>query len=257
IQAVQAPDGIHLSVNTGCRRLIEVGPGDPALDESEAARLLANMQAIVTLGDEVLLMPDRVISYEELLAWQEALIACLCDSDEDIWERLGNAARLLLKIEGDTPLPPDPSWQSLYSDLARLLTGLLSQQHSLEGLAARSHLWLPALTRPDARLGGENLAEGSDAFLAWIARQYLEGQQVALHRTVRSGWVALLAAMVAALLGTPEIVARGDIRPDHALNSVVSDALDLFFNPIGQLALTEPNQQALLLALAEVPKIAH
>ncbi len=88
------------------------------------------------------------------------------------------------------------------------------------------------------------------AFIAKIARQWLEGDQSALHRTARTGWVALIAALFLGIHGTAGQIARG-LRPDHALNEAIADAVDLFLSPAGQIALTEPAQQAFLRAISQ------
>ena len=266
LHAVQAPDGVHISLNTGCRRLIEMNDNDAPLNGERAAELLAGVEAITTIGDTLPLTPDQIITYQEFGEWQDKLLNSLTRptyhlAERDLaifssspslfaergaggevpsyWPNLRDAARLLLTIPADTPAP-DVTWQTIFANLQSLV-----RQSTLE--------WLPALTRPEASLTGGIALSGSAEFCAAIARQYLEGQQSALHRTARSGWVALLAAITAGLLGAQWLVEQQpDANAAHILNSVLSGALDLFFTPIGQIALTEPNQQAFLLALASI-----
>lgn len=252
LHAVQAPDGIHVSLNTGCRRLIEMGEADAPLDGEDAERLLADVQAITTIDEIVPLTPDAMITYGEFVEWQNRLLEVLATPHTNYWQNLRAAAALLLTIPDDSPAP-SVTWQTLYHDLDNLIVRSTPQRPSGALLFRRAHDWLPALTRPGVGLRGGIMLDNSPAFCASIARQYLEGRQAALHRTARSGWVALLAAITAGLLGSQWLIDHEPGRnADHALNAVLSDALDLFFVPAGQIALTEPNQQTFLLGLENV-----
>ena len=260
LHAVQAPDGIHISLNTGCRRLVEMSGGDAPLDAQDATRLLADVQAITTVQDALPLTPDITITYAEFVDWQARLLDVLTLRHADYWPNLREAAALLLTMPADAPAP-SVTWQTLFHDLDRLITRSTPQRPNATALFRRAHDWLPALTTPGARVAGLSggiTLPNSPTFCASIARQSLEGRQTALHRTARGGWVALLASITAGLLGSQWLVnqaadgtsdRRSDRNPGHMLNAVLSDALDLFFLPIGQIALTEPNQQAFLLAL--------
>src|SRR5258708_7000634 len=229
---VQAPDGIHGSVNTGCRRLIEMGEADAPLDGQDAVRLLADVQAITTIKEVIPLTPDATIPYEEFVGWQNRLLNTLTTPRADYWHNLREAAALLLTIPADAPAP-SVTWQTLFHDLDNLIARSTPQRPSGMLLFRRARDWLPALITSGAQLDGGITLSNGPTFCASIARQYLEGRQAALHRTARSGWVALLAAITAGVLGSQWLL---DKSPDHAshhnqghtLNAVLSDALDLF-----------------------------
>src|SRR5258708_38059257 len=74
LHAVQAPDGVHISLNTGCRRLIEMNDNDAPLNGERAAELLAGVEAITTIGDTVPLTPDQMITDQEFREWQGKLL---------------------------------------------------------------------------------------------------------------------------------------------------------------------------------------
>ncbi len=254
LQVVQAPDGIHVSLNVGCRRLVEMTDSDDAPDLDGARRLLSQVQAITTIGDTLPLTPDQQITYAEFLGWQTKLIDILTVPENDwraVWERVRVAADLLLTIPA---APTEPDRLALFRALHSLTINAPPVRHTLTALYRRSEKWLFAITNltpipspfTERGVGGE--VNFPSKFIATVARQSLEGQQAALHRTARTGWVALLGSIVG---GIYDAATRVDQRPDHALNEAVSDAIDLFLSPAGQIALTEPNQQAFLLALRD------
>jgi len=99
------------------------------------------------------------------------------------------------------------------------------------------------LDQTRASLTGSIALSGSAEFCAAIARQYLEDSNphcIAPH--------AAVGTLLAALPRTAWCTVAGRQQPDanaaHILTVGLSGALDLFFTPIGQIALTEPNQQA-------------
>ena len=105
-QTVQAPDGLHVSLNVGCRRLVEMTDADDLPDTAAARRILSEVQSVVTIGETLPLTPDLTIDYAEFTAWQDRLIAILTVPETDwarTWERWQDAARLLLEIPADEP----------------------------------------------------------------------------------------------------------------------------------------------------------
>lgn len=261
LHAIQSPDGIDLSLNTGCRRLIEMTDADDPLEgpahRDDAIRLLSQVEAITTIRETVPLTPDIDIPYAEFVEWATRLLGILATSEESYaacWSRLCKAASLLLTTPSDRPVP-GLTWQNVYIDLRRLIEQTSPSRPSLTRLWGSARRWLVVMTAPGLMLAPPPDSPGKPSigpdFCASIARQYLEGQQVAHHRTARTGWTALLAGLVAGMLGVEQLWREmPDANPDYMLNNVVSEALDLFFSPIGQLALTEPNQTAFLTALA-------
>ncbi len=254
LQAVQAPDGLHLSLNVGCRRLVEMTDADSVPDLDGARRLLSQVQAVTTIGETLPLAPDHEISYAEFSAWQAKLLGLLTVPESEwrhVWERLRAAADLLLIIPADA-LMPGTEPVALFQALHRLTVNTPPVRHTLTALYRRSEPWLTRLMTASAPFDAPIMDQlaAPPQFIAMVARQSLEGQQAALHRTARTGWVALLAALIGGLYGAVERIEQTDQRPDHALNEAISDATDLFLSPAGQIALTEPNQQAFLLALS-------
>jgi len=246
LHAIGSPAGIHISLNTGCRRLVEMTDQDDPLSPADATRLLAQVEAITTIPDVMPLTPEQMIPYTEFVDWQNRLRDILTVPDANYWPRMQAAAELLLTIPGDSaPL----EWTSLFAALHKLIGGLHPERPSAAVLFARTQRWLPALlTNPVP----PEIPFAYGPFYAAIAGQYLEGHQAALHRTARTGWVALLAALVAGIGGTVHLMSNSPdatINIPHTLNNTLSDALELFFAPAGQLALTEPNQDAFLRGL--------
>lgn len=222
-QTVQTPEGIALSLNVSCRRLIEMGDSDDPLDVGEARRLLNEVQAMETLGDTVPLTPERSIPFDELKEWITRFESVLQT------EGVSGVAALLQTLSVTDPaLTPSALWD----DLARLTVHLETLRPSLKALYGRVR---PHLTPP-------KMTEKLPDFFLKVAHQHLQGYQFMLHANARAGWVALLAAFEYAL-GTPY---RSAPIPDHALNEALADGIDLFLSPAGKLALTEPNQSAFL-----------
>lgn len=251
MQAVQAPDGIHVSLNVGCRRLIEMTDADPIPDLADARRLLDQVQAIATIGETLPLTPTDTISYAEFLEWQVRLLDILAVPETTwahTWTRWQSAATLLLSIPTDAPTP-NTDGTSLFRALHTLIGQTPPVRSTLNSVYQRSVQWLDVLgTAPTIAM--RTLPTVSPEFFAVVARQFLAGQHAALYRTAHTGWTALLAALIGGVYGAAERIAHIDQRPDHALNEAVSDAIDLFLSPAGQLALTEPNQAAFLRGLA-------
>src|SRR5258708_20640922 len=199
LHAIQAPDGIHISLNTGCHRLIEMGQADAPLDRGEAMRLLSDVEALTTIQAVVPLTPELTVSYQEFIGWQARLLATLETPHGTYWKNLNDAAALLFTIPAEPPAS-GVTWQTLFQMLERLVNQARPERRNVTALFERARRWLPALTEPGAPLaGGFDLPE-SAGLCAMIAHQYLEERQAALHRTARTGWVALLAAIVAGLI---------------------------------------------------------
>jgi hypothetical protein len=251
--AIAAPDGaIHVALNTGCRRLVEMNADDAPLDAGEAARLLDQVEAVTTLPEAIPLTPTLHVSYPEFLDWQARLGKILEVSTVDYLAQMRTAATLLLTIPFDAPA--EPSFR-LFADLERLIYGLHPDRQNIAAQMKRVAVWLPAMHTPIGYYPVLEMPESLGDFYSRIATQYLDGHQVALHRTARTGWVALLAAMVAGWIGASAVLAaQPDQNPRHVLNNVLSDALELFFAPVGQIALTEPNQEAFLQALSNLSR---
>ncbi|MHB8625305.1 MAG: YkgJ family cysteine cluster protein [Aggregatilineales bacterium] len=255
LHAVQAPDGLHLSLNVSCRRLVEMTDADDPLDAEQGRRLLAQTQAIVTIGETLALTAEIEITYEEFVERQAELLVLLTGpvtNWSDVFDRWQAAVHCLLTIPG-ADLPPNLDGLALFRTLSTLTEHTQTIRSTLSALYRRTEPGLRALI-VNAESGGlfpsaTNLQDMPPRFCAQISRQWLEGHQSALHRTARTGWVALLAALVCGTHGAIERSAGGQ-RPDHALNEAIADAIDLFLSPAGQLALTEPNQQAFLRAFA-------
>ncbi|HVO41397.1 MAG TPA: hypothetical protein VMT34_02185, partial [Aggregatilineales bacterium] len=199
LHTIASPAGIHISLNTGCHRLIEMTDRDPPLDGDDARRLLADVEAITTIGESGPLTPDHSIPYADFVDWQTNLIAILGTGSPDYAAHMRTAAALLLTLPGTGETPGLPPF-NLYRTLDRLISGLPPARASIAALYARSQRWLPALGDLPALFPA--IAETQSGFYARIARQYLEGYHAALHRTARTGWTALLAAMLAGIVGT-------------------------------------------------------
>lgn len=260
LHAVQAPDGLHLSLNVSCRRLVEMSDADGILDAEQGRRLLGQTQAVVTIGEMLALTPETEITYDDYVARQTELRAILTSPVSEwtsVFEQWRAAARWLLTIPG-ADLPPRVDGGVLF----RTLSALMSQSSrssalrpTLSALYHRTEAGLQALV---ARISAGSLFPSAGdlqtappEFCGQIARQWLEGHQSALHRTTRTGWVALLAALIEGTYGASERISTGQ-HPNQALNEAIVDAIDLFLSPAGQLALTEPNQQAFLCMLTEL-----
>jgi Fe-S-cluster containining protein len=118
LQAVQTPDAMQLSLNVGCRRLIEMTPDDAPLDTSDAARLLGAVQSIITIPEVMPLTPDQEITFEELRALCEQF-AALFIPDQPFMITLRSAAQFLLNIPSGAPPGNDP--RQIYRELGRLI----------------------------------------------------------------------------------------------------------------------------------------
>ena len=254
--AVQTPDGLNLSFNVSCRRLVEMSDADAPLDTAEAVRLLSQTQAVVTMGTRVTLTPEIELTYTDYVIWKAQLIDVISQPAATwsmVYDQLRAVADLLLMIPSiDTPT----GGLALFQTLQHQIMQPMMVRSTLRALYRRSTIWIDALLT--ARELFPATIEGVDApctFFTQIAGQWLAGDQVALHRTVRTGWTALLAAFVGAIYGAL-IQIEGGQRPDIALNEATADAFDLWFSPAGQLALSEPHQQAFLrlISMSSAPK---
>ncbi len=238
-QTVQTPEGTHVSLNVGCRRLIEMTPADAPLDMQEAGMLLGEVTALATIPAALPLTPDEDILFDDLKPLVADLLAIL--SEGTVALRFSRAAQFLLQIPVNAP----PAAHPLFADLHKLVTNAPPLRPSLTALYAKAATPLTALLQHDRLI---IYPPQANSYFAEVARQHLAGYQFALHRTARTGLVALLAAFVYATFAAQMLV-RSGMRADHALNEAVSDGVDLFLSPAGQVALTEPNQQAFLLSL--------
>ncbi len=253
-QVVVAPDGLHLSLNVGCRRLVEMTDADDLPDFEEARRLLDSVQAVTTIGDNVPLTPTLTISYAEFTSRSAELLTILGSPAADwptIWQNMRVAAALLLTIPNDAPADGLPG-VAPFDALRRLIGISSSVRPTLMALYWRTEGWLGAIGEHGLRLPALDNLAAPPGFVAVVAQQYLDGDQAALHRTARTGWVALLMTIIGGLHGAAWRIEHAGERADHALNEALSDALDLTLSPAGQLALTEPNQIAFLRALSEI-----
>jgi len=240
-QTVQTPEGTHLSLNVGCRRLIEMTPADAPLDMQEAGMLLGEVTALATIPDALPLTPDEDILFDDLKVLVADLLAIL--SEDTVAVRLTRAAKFLLQIPVSAPPAAHPL--ALFADLHRLVTNAPALRPSLISLYSKAATPLAVLLHAEETVTYPAEAE---PYFTEVARQHLAGYQFALHRTARTGLVALLAAFVYAVFAAQVSTGSG-MRADHALNEAVSDGVDLFLSPAGQVALTEPNQQAFLQVL--------
>jgi Fe-S-cluster containining protein len=248
--AVQAPDGLHTSLNVSCRRLVEMGDSDPLLDVEAGRALLSRIQAIATIGETIMLTPDITIDFESFNAHQRQLLDILAipaTSWAAVTDQLRRAATYLLTLPGALIATSSDSLP-VFRALRQRINAETDTRSSLRALYRRSETGIDSVFANGLTIPA--MPDGAPPeFYARIARQWLEGDQSALHRTARTGWVALIAALLLGAHGTAGQIANGQ-RPDHALNEAIADAVDLFLSPAGQIALTEPAQQAFLVALS-------
>lgn len=248
-QAVQTPDGLHTSLNVSCRRLVEMNEFDPLLDVEAGRALLARAQAVATIGELIALTPDVTIDYEAFKAHQANLLAILTVRETTwagVFDQLKAAAAYLLTLPG-APLDAAIDGLTLFHALQTRMHAEADQRSSLRALYRRSEAAINSILTHG--MMQPIMPDGAPStFCARIARQWLEGDHAALHRTARTGWVALIIALLLGMHGTAAQFTSGQ-RPDHALNELIADGVDLCLSPAGQIALTEPNQQALLRAL--------
>ena len=249
-QAVQTPNGLQTSLNVSCRRLVEMTEADPPLDVEAGRSLLGRAQAVATLDRSIPFTNDTTIDYPTFSDYQ-AHLASILTVPESTWtavfDRLGAAAAYLLALP-DLPIV-DQSDQSidgltLFHALNMRMHADIDRRSSLRALYRRSGAAIESiltngLFKP--MMSDDALA----AFCAQIARQWLEGDQAALHRTAYTGWSALIVALLLGIHGTAAYIAAGQ-RPDHALNESIADAVDLCLSPAGRIALSESNQVGLL-----------
>ena len=126
----------------------------------------------------------------------------------------------------------------------------MTVRSTLGALYRRTEPWLTVQQKDDNLWPFAIETSGApSAFFAQIAEQWIGGDQAVLHRTARTGWVALLAAFIGGMHGALVRIEAGQ-RADHALNEATADAIDLWLSPAGQLALNELTQQSFLLTLA-------
>lgn len=237
LQAVQTPTGMQVSLNVGCRRLIEMGASDAPLDTSEAVRLLGEVQSIITIPETVPLTPDRDITFDELQALCEQF-AEFFTQDLPFFIRVSNAAHFLLGMQDTSPADQP---RILFRDLQRLITNALAVRPTLAKTYAEAAQILPTVIAAPTLL--TEISAEYQRYMVEVARQHLLGYQFASHRTVRTGFVALLAAFAYTMVS-------GRTETAHAFNETLSGAIDLFLSPIGALALTEPAQNAFLEEIA-------
>lgn len=238
LQAVQTPTGMQVSLNVGCRRLIEMNGNDEPLNTSDATRMLGEVQSIITVPEEVPLTPAKLISFEEMQTITEQF-AAFFTADEPFMDRLRHAAQF---IRENHVTVPSAEMRSLYRSLQRLINHAPEVRTTLTKTYAEAAKILPlVIAAPTFNQQGSPQGE---RFMVEVARQYLLGYQFAAHRTVHTGFVALLAAFVYSMLS-------GRSADDHAFNETLSSAIDLFLSPIGALALTENAQEEFLLELME------
>jgi Fe-S-cluster containining protein len=239
LQAVQTPMGQQLSLNVGCRRLIEMGKQDAPLDTSEARRLLNEVQAVATIGETVPLTPDQDINFEELRGLCGQFSGMFtANPDLPFAEKLRQAAQFLLQLPGASPAADA---RAIYQEMLRLIQNAPQVRQTLTKTYVDATNILPqVIATPDTF---PEVSADFVRYLVEVTRQHVFGYQFALHRTVRTGLTALLAALVYALRS-------GRTTSAHEFNETLSSGIDLFFSPIGALALTEPAQQAFLMALA-------
>lgn len=252
LHAVQTPAGLNISLNVSCRRLVEMDVADPLLDPDEARRLLVQTQAIAVLGEMVTITPTLDLPYADYGTLRDQVAAILTVPAAD-WQQTGQqwqaAATLLLTLEG-AESPADS--RTLFRAAAQSAQPGVPLRSTLTALYRRSVPWLTVLSDPAAALNfrAAQAAGLPLTFFASIAGQWLAGDQIALHRTARSGWVALLAAFVGGMQQASRIVPEGGQSAAIALNEATASAVDFWLSPAGQIALTEPNQQAFLHELA-------
>jgi len=254
-QAVQTPDGLHTSLNVSCRRLVEMNEADPPLDVEAGRSLLARAQAVATIGESIPLTPEITIDFATFNTHQTHLSAILTvpeDSWAGVFDRIIMAADYLWTLPG-TSIDPSIDGLSVFHALYKRMHAKIDSRSSLRALYHRSEAAIESifnngLTQPSMPDGAPS------TFCAQIARQWLDGDQAALYRTARTGWVALILALLLGIHGTAAQFAAGQ-RADHALNEAIADSVDLCLSPAGQIALTEPAQQALLRNLKRISEL--
>lgn len=245
--AIQTPTETRVSLNVGCRRLIEMSEADAPLRAEDARPILAQVHSVTTIPPEVAFTPGNLIPFEALAGWCTRLTALLT-ADSSAPDRL-RAAALALLPTADTHPAPNP--RALFRDLRRLAAAAPPVRPTLNALYTRSLPWLDALIEaPALRAEWPTLF---DTFFTSACAQHLEGYQFALHRTARTGLVAFLAALTCAPVAANQRILNQDqpTRPEHAWNEALSDVIDLFLTPAGQIALTEPNQQGFLQEISQ------
>ncbi len=137
LHAIQAPDGIHISLNTGCHRLIEMGQADAPLDRGEAMRLLSDVEALTTIQAVVPLTPELTVSYQEFIGWQARLLATLETPHGTYWKNLNDAAALLFTIPAE-PAASGVTWQTLFQMLERLVNQDTPERRNVTALFERA-----------------------------------------------------------------------------------------------------------------------
>jgi Fe-S-cluster containining protein len=236
MQAVQAPDGIHLSLNSGCRRLIEMTEADPLLEPAEGARLLSGVVGIATIESVLLLDADTAIDYAEFLAWQTRLANALlaaADAYDQLWANISAAANLLRPLFTEPVTDALNLYQSTEADLRRALASPQAAQ-SRKTLAQRALRWLPALTNAEASLNPPASISQTDqaagvGLCLHVAGQFFGGRQAVYAGQLRWAWAGLLTALMAGIIGGEVLWQTGQYStPGHALNDALADAMALF-----------------------------
>ncbi|HRE49739.1 MAG TPA: YkgJ family cysteine cluster protein [Aggregatilineales bacterium] len=263
LQGIAAPDGVHLSVNSGCRRLWEVvaAADDPPLDPLEARELLSAAAGMLSMAETVRLTAATMILYTDFLAWQGQIAAILCRPAAtlaEFWGNLRQTAALILTIA-------DPADESLPADAPlALVANLIAAFHAdLEGersesplslprqaLTARVMRWLPAVSLPLKRDLPEAFTPSEVVrFCLWLAGQFLQGRQAAYWTTARGAWAGLVIALAVGLNAFAGAFDQHDETFGHSINDLFSDALTIFGLPSSNA--TWGKQQAMLVALSE------
>ncbi len=253
LQAVQAPDGVYLSLNSGCRRLIDQGEVDPLLDEADARRMLSQAAGLISLGETIMLSPTTMILYEDFLHWQdqiEALIGREVSTFNEFWERLQETARLILTIEPEALTDPVPEWQIMFRRIEATLRGDHNHSGPRQMLVRRVLQWIPQLTQTGFPLTLPQLEiPGGAAFCARVTGQFLAGRQAAFWETAIGAWSGLVIGLTVGIMAAaliPFDPARYP-APGHVLNDTLADALMLMGLP--SAAVSSELQKAFLRAL--------
>lgn len=253
LQAVQAPDGVYLSLNSGCRRLIDQTNTDPLLDEGEARRMLSQAAGLISLEETIMLSPTTMILYEDFLCWQErieAIIGQEVETFESFWAKLQETARLLLEIEPEPLTDPAPDWRLMFRWIEVSLREGSQPSRPRQTLSQRVLQWMPQLTQTGFRLTLPQLEiPGGAAFCARVAGQFLAGRQAAFWETATGAWSGLVIGLAVGIMAAaliPFDPARYP-TPGHVLNDTLTDALMLLGLP--SAASTPELQRAFLRAL--------
>lgn len=253
LQAVQAPDGVYLSLNSGCRRLIDQTETDPLLDEADARRMLSQAAGLISLDETIMLSPTTMILYEDFLRWQdqiEALIGREVSTFKEFWGRLQETARLILTIEPEAVTDPALEWQIMFRHIEAALRDDHNASVPRQMLVRRVLQWMPQLTQIGFPLTLPQLEiPGGAAFCARVAEQFLAGRQVSFWETATGAWSGLVIGLAVGIMAAafiPFDPARYP-TPGHVLNDTLADAMMLMGLP--SAAVSSELQRAFLRAL--------